>query len=135
MGRAERPSEKKLLGRRGMYLGWSCMSWRHADRARRGRAARASMRDLVCNFGYLFGLEALEKFAGARLIEQRIGGFDAQKKPVPAGLSEARHVKGRMVRHRQPAQSEEAKHARNRCEENRHFKCDHDIRRPAMQRP
>src|SRR5450759_1235377 len=31
MGRAERPSAKKSLGRRGMYFGWSCMSWRQAD--------------------------------------------------------------------------------------------------------
>src|ERR1022692_1943307 len=31
MGRAERPSAKKSLGRKGMYFGWSCMSWRHPD--------------------------------------------------------------------------------------------------------
>src|ERR1039457_5891342 len=33
-GRAERPSAKKSLGRRGMYFGWSCMSWRQADSRR-----------------------------------------------------------------------------------------------------
>src|SRR5450631_3217462 len=40
MGRAERPSAKKSLGRRGMYFGWSCMSWRQAD-SRRSERTRA----------------------------------------------------------------------------------------------
>src|ERR1017187_9688434 len=34
MGRAERPSAKKSLGRSGTYFGWSCMSWRQADSRR-----------------------------------------------------------------------------------------------------
>src|ERR1019366_3245140 len=40
MGRAERPSAKKSLGRSGMYFGWSCMSWRQAD-SRRSDSTRA----------------------------------------------------------------------------------------------
>src|ERR1035441_7686143 len=36
MGRAERPSAKKSLGRSGMYFGWSCMSWRQAESRRSG---------------------------------------------------------------------------------------------------
>src|ERR1017187_728631 len=39
MGRAERPSVKKSLGRRGMYFGWSCMSWRQAASRRNGRTS------------------------------------------------------------------------------------------------
>src|ERR1035438_8173304 len=39
MGRAERPSVKKSLGRSGMYFGWSCMSWRQADSRRSERTS------------------------------------------------------------------------------------------------
>src|SRR5713101_6810331 len=33
-GRSERPSLKKLLGRKAIYFGWSCMSWRQAVEAK-----------------------------------------------------------------------------------------------------
>ena len=40
-----------------------------------------------------------------------------------------------MVRHGQPAQRQQSENRRQRREQNRHFKRDDDVRRPAMQRP
>src|ERR1019366_5038806 len=88
MGRAERPSAKKSLGRSGMYFGWSCMSWRHAD-SRRRESTRALKVRLVRNFRYLPGLQRLQERARLVAIEERIGGFDAQEETIAASLCEA----------------------------------------------
>ncbi len=38
--------------------------------------------DLSFNFGHLLWIQPLEKFPGPVLVEIRIFGFDAQKKPI-----------------------------------------------------
>src|SRR4249920_1883554 len=106
-GRAERPSAKKSLGRRGGYFGWSCMSCRHAERAASDNTSTPSWR-LVRNFGYLPGLQGLQELGRFIAIEQRIGGFDAQEETVAAGQRKSRHVEGGVIRHRQAAQAKQA---------------------------
>src|SRR6185369_366406 len=103
-GRAERPSAKKSLGRRGGYFGWSCMSWRHAERTASEKPSAQSWR-LVRNFGYLPGLQRLEEFGGSIAIEKRIGGLDAQEETVAAGERESRHIEGGVIGHRQAAKA------------------------------
>src|SRR5437879_6416663 len=128
-GRSERPSLKKLLGRKAIYFGWSCMSCRQeveasarnkndAETQRRGEkrgehileflsapprlcVMRLSMR----NFGYLAWLQRFQKAAGLDVVEYRVGGLDAQEETIARCQRKARNVEHRMVRHRQPAQS------------------------------
>src|SRR5689334_21804491 len=126
------------------------MSWRQPAAMRResmaetranrslaiaARNMRLVHRASVRNFGHLSGLERLEKFAGPGVIEQRIRGFDAQEKPVAAGLHKTRHIECRVVRHRQTAQREQDQDRGDRRNQNRQLERDYDIRRPAMQRP
>src|ERR1017187_7427364 len=100
MGRAERPSAKKSLGRRGIYFGWSCMSCRHPDSNTSEHASAPNLR-LVRNFRYLSRLQRLQKRARFVVIEKRIGGFDAQEKTVARGQRESRHVESGVIGHRQ----------------------------------
>src|ERR1035441_8580610 len=96
MGRAERPSAKKSLGRSGIYFGWSCMSWRQAD-SRRSDNMSAPKARLMRNFRYLPGLQRLQELAGLGAIEERIGGFDAEEETIAARLCEARHTRVRRL--------------------------------------
>src|ERR1035437_3873245 len=153
MERAERPSAKKSLGRRGTYFGWSCMSWRQADSRTRDNASkpiaplRARLRSeprpsgsdatafLVRNFRYLPGLQRLQELARFLPIEERIGGFDAQEETVAAGQCEARHVERRVVGHGQAAQTKHAENRGQRRKVNGHFERDDDVGGPTVQRP
>src|ERR1035437_6483720 len=147
-GRAERPSAKKSLGRRGMYFGWSCMSWRQAERrtsdstrmvghalACQRPLAGAFRAFLVRNFRYLPGLQRLQELARFVAIKERIGGFDAQKEAAAAGQRESRHIKGRMIGHGQAAQAKHAENGGKRRKENGHLKRDDDVGGPTVQRP
>src|SRR5689334_8832431 len=119
-----------------MNLGWSCMSWRQPAVMRRESIAETSANRsltlgacrirllppvLMGNFGHLSRLQCFQELADLSVIEQRIYGFDAQEKTVAAGERESRHVKRRMVRHRQSAQREQAQHRRDRRDQNRHL--------------
>src|SRR5215510_14405820 len=110
-GRAERPSSKNEVGRSGMYLGWSCMSCRHAASAATLNTRTPSW-NLLRNFAHLFGLQSLQKLAGLDAIEQRVAGFDAQEETVVARQRKARRVEHRMVRHREAAKREQPEHCR-----------------------
>src|ERR1035437_3090500 len=134
MGRAERPSAKKSLGRRGTYFGWSCMSCRQAD-SRRSDKTRAPRGRLVRNFRYLPGLQRLQELARFVAIEERIDGFDAQEETVAAGQCEARHIECRVIGHGQAAESKHAENGGERRKQNGHFKGDDDIGGPTVQRP
>src|ERR1019366_5057774 len=134
MGRAERPSAKKSLGRSGTYFGWSCMSWRQADSRRRDDTSAPNVR-LMRNFGYLPWLQRLQERARFVAIEERIGGFDAQEETVAASLCEARHVERGVIGHGQAAQAEHAQNGCQRRKKNGHFKGDDDVGGPTVQRP
>src|ERR1017187_3035845 len=133
-GRAERPSAKKSLGRNGTYFGWSCMSWRHAESRAREHPITPTV-SLVRNFRYLPGLQRLQELARAVAVEERIGGFDAQEETVAAGQRESRHIKSRVIGHRQAAEAEQAENGGERRKENGHFKSDDDVGGPTVQRP
>src|SRR5215471_17824206 len=91
-----------------------CTSLTNIRPTRRRDREGALLRDEVSmrNFRYLPWLERLEKLAGAIMIEHRIGSFDTQKETVAAGQRESRHVERGMVRHRQPAKTQQAQHRR-----------------------
>src|SRR3954467_8882507 len=144
-GRELEPSAKKALGRRPRYLGWLCMSSRHAVAAirqtatrtirapRLGRAAASAgphrsspwfacerRRALCFDVIDLSCPEALEKRPRRLVVELRIGGFDREEEPVLAGvLGKAGHVEHRVIRHRQPVEDEHAEHRRERREQDR----------------
>jgi len=80
-----------------MLAGGDPFAGNAAGAVRRVAATRVSMR----NFRYLSGLQRLQEGAGWDVVEKRIGGFDQQEKPVARCQRETRHVKRRMVRHRQ----------------------------------
>src|SRR5947207_793149 len=111
--RLERPSLKKLLGRNAIYFGWSCMSCRQAvekkhndteTQRRREKGGEhilylfsASLRlcaifVLMRNFGHLARLQCFQKIAGLIVVEDRVGGFDAEEKTIARCQRKARHV-------------------------------------------
>src|SRR5664280_1391872 len=158
MGRAERPSAKKSLGRKGMYFGWSCISCRHPDSKTTDSRSKpiAPLRSRLCwvrgseprrgtlwvgsvflvrNFRYLPGLQRLQELARLVAIEQWIVGFDAKEKTVVAGQRESRHVESRVIEHRQTAQAQQAENGGERRKQNGHLERDDDVGGPTVQRP
>src|SRR5450759_3125955 len=75
MGRAERPSAKKSLGRRGTYFGWSCMSWRQAD-SRRSESRRIVGQAILPAAAFLGG------------FSRRCGSLRARQRRLKAGCSQ-----------------------------------------------
>src|SRR3954462_6447110 len=149
-GRALDPSAKNTLGRRPRYLGWLCMSCRHAVAATRHtiasvirthRASSAEPRtptpesrlplrfdviDLSCP-------EALEERPRRLVVELRIGRLDREEEPVLAGmLSEPGHVEHRVIRHRQAVEDEHPEDRRKRGEEDGQLEGHRHEHRPAQ---
>src|SRR5437868_5387771 len=109
------------------------MSCRQAPRAAAAKAMSAIF-ELVRNFRHLSGLETLEKLARAVVVEHGVAGLYTQEEAIAGCERETRHVERRVIRHRQPAEREQAEHGGDRREQNRHLKRDDDVGRPAMQR-
>src|SRR5260370_22408941 len=79
-------------------------------------------------------MKILQEAGGVRQMEVRIGGFDANKEAVQRRRREAMHVEYRVVRLRQPVQSEHSKYRGERCAENGKLKRDGNESRPAIER-
>src|SRR5476649_1165778 len=151
-GRAERASLKKADSRSGMYFGWSCMSWRHAEPdkpaiSHENAKTRNQIlfvlscfrgdpitRGSVCNGRDLPRVQRFEEVARRFDVELGILRLDAEEEPVTAGQREPRQVEDRVIRHRQAVEREHAEDARQRGRENRALEGDRDERRPAVQR-
>src|SRR5437588_9095362 len=117
--RAERPSLKNSLERRGMYLGWLCMSCRHPATA--SNIAAVSIRTKVwdrCLIGHLPNIDrthAAEELLDLIRAEFRVCRFDDQVELVLLPVvKEAFNVEDRMVGQGQAVQPEHADHSGKR---------------------
>src|SRR5438105_11542083 len=112
--RAERPSLKKSLERSGTYLGWLCMSWRQPARTNIAAATNSS-RDwvsaLIRHLPDGDRAQSGKEFLALFQAELRVCRFDHQVELVLLSvLEETFHVEHRMVRQRQPIQSQHGNH-------------------------
>src|SRR4029077_13407773 len=76
-------------------------------------------RGLVRNCRDLTRAEGRQELARSFEVEFRVGGLDAEEKPVPARQRETRYVEHRVIRLRQAVQRQHAQHRGERGDENR----------------
>src|SRR5437868_11331688 len=105
--RSLRPSAKNSEGRKGMYLGWSCISCRQpaiASAAAESAKAPNVRRGLIRHLPHAVRPQIFQKFARIRGIEHLVRAFEAQIKLVARSVLEFHDVKQRMIRLRQSIQ-------------------------------
>src|SRR5262249_39904103 len=77
-------------------------------------------------------MQALQKSARVCRVVLRIGSKHDQEETIFAGECETRHVEYRVIRHGQPVQREHSEYRREATEQDGHFKCHDDERRPGV---
>src|SRR6266478_4461185 len=87
----------------------------------------------MIHFIHALGVQAFQKSFRAFAVESRVGCLDREEEPVATRPLESVEVEQRMVRHRQPVQSQHAQNRGNRSTENRQLERDGDKRGPTVQ--
>src|SRR5262249_27360987 len=134
LGRAERWSSKNADPRRSLYLGWSCMSRRHANGERSSSAtiSRRRFTTLLLDVHHRVRLQPRQERPDLLAVELRVARLDAQEEAVSRGEGEALGIEDGVVRHRQAVQPQHSEHRRERGEEDRALEGRHDEGRRAV---
>src|SRR5712691_10469038 len=128
-GRADIPSAKKSLGSSGSYFG--CIVIRGPQTTKTTIRISALPRDIRD----LPRIERLQEIPHSVEIEFWIARLDDQEEFVARGLIESRHVKDRVIRHRQAVERQHAEHRRKSGYQYRAFERDRNPGRPTVERP